>query len=104
MKNLLKLKNLEVTEINDILDLAFDCKTGKYDNSLQNKIVANLFFEPSTRTQYSFNTAQLKLGCKVITFNPSTSSLVKGESLYDTIKTFEAFGVNSLIIRHKRIL
>ena len=100
MKNLLKLKNLEVTEINDILDLAFDCKTGKYDNSLQNKIVANLFFEPSTRTQYSFNTAQLKLGCKVITFNPSTSSLVKGESLYDTIKTFEAFGVNSLIIRH----
>ena len=101
MKNLFRLKDLTTKEINDLLDLANECKTGKYDNYLNNKIVANCFFEPSTRTQYSFNTAQLKLGMKVISFNAENSSLKKGETFYDTIKTFESFGIDGIVIRSR---
>ncbi len=64
------------------------------------KLVANLFFEPSTRTHYSFASAELQLGCKTIDFNASTSSVTKGESLYDTVKTFEAIGYDAVVIRH----
>ena len=60
----------------------------------------NLFFEPSTRTHYSFDTAALRLNCKTLNFDAEGSSLKKGESLYDTVKTFEMFGVDGLIIRH----
>ncbi|MCI5774263.1 MAG: aspartate carbamoyltransferase catalytic subunit [Erysipelotrichaceae bacterium] len=102
MENLFRLKDLTVEEINDILDLANQCKEGKYDNYLQNKIVANCFFEPSTRTQYSFNTAQLKLGMKVISFNSENSSLKKGETFYDTLKTFESFQIDGLVIRDRK--
>lgn len=99
MKNLLRLSDLSVDEINEMLDLALACGQGKYDNYLQDKIVANCFFEPSTRTQYSFNTAQLKLGMKVISFNATNSSMKKGESFYDTVKTFESFGIDGIVIR-----
>ena len=99
MKNLFRLKDCTVEEIHHILDTAEECRKGVYDNSLCNRIVANCFFEPSTRTQYSFNTAELRLGCKVITFNPAGSSLAKGESFYDTVKTFESFGIDAIVIR-----
>lgn len=102
MKNLFRLKDLTVEEINDILDLANQCKEGKYDNYLKDKIIANCFFEPSTRTQYSFNTAQLKLGMKVISFNSENSSLKKGETFYDTLKTFESFQIDGLVIRDRK--
>ncbi len=99
MKSCLKLKDLTCSEIIEILKLAKAAQEKKFEGALKGKIVANLFFEPSTRTQYSFNVAQERLGCKVITFNPSTSSLQKGESFYDTVKTFESFGVDALVIR-----
>ena len=99
MKDLLTLKELSVEQIQSILDLALDCEKGKYDNSLKDKIIANCFFEPSTRTQYSFNTAELRLGMKPLSFNPAGSSLNKGESFYDTIKTFESFGIDGVVIR-----
>ena len=98
-KNCFKLEDLSIDEINKILDLANKCSIGKYDNLLKNKIVINLFFEPSTRTQYSFNVAEERLGMKVINFNPESSSLNKGESFYDTIKTFESFKPDTLVIR-----
>ena len=63
-------------------------------------LVANLFFEPSTRTHYSFASAQQQLGCRVEDFSASGSSVQKGESLYDTIKTFEAIGYEAVVIRH----
>ena len=99
MKDLLTLKELSVDEIQSILDLALECEKGKYDNFLKDKIIANCFFEPSTRTQYSFNTAELRLGMKPLSFNPAGSSLNKGESFYDTIKTFESFGISGIVIR-----
>jgi len=100
-KNCLKLSELSIAEIISILETAKQCKNGAYINHLQDKIVANLFFEPSTRTQYSFNVAEAKLGMKIISFNPEASSLAKGESFYDTVKTFESLGVNALVIRSK---
>mgnify|MGYP001044930994 FL=1 len=102
MKNLIRLQDLSVKEIDDILNTAQDIIDHKNNDKLDNKIVANLFFEPSTRTHYSFNTAEHKLNCKVLNFAPESSSINKGETFYDTIKVFESFGVDALVIRHKK--
>ena len=100
--NILKLADLEVKEIEEILDQAAAFKSGtKKINYNGEKIIANLFFEPSTRTHYSFETAELKLGCKTIDFAPESSSMKKGETLYDTVKTFESLGVDAVVIRHR---
>lgn len=100
--NILKLEDLKVNEIEELLDNAIDFKRGKRKVSCnENKVIANLFFEPSTRTHYSFEMAEYKLGCKTIDFTADTSSMKKGESLYDTIKTFESIGVDAVVIRHK---
>lgn len=100
--NILKLADLKVEEIEKILENAATFKSGqKKINYNGDKIIANLFFEPSTRTHYSFETAELKLGCKTIDFEAETSSMKKGETLYDTIKTFESFGIDAVVIRHK---
>ena len=100
--NILKLADLDVKEIEEILDLAASFKSGnKKINYNGEKIIANLFFEPSTRTHYSFETAELKLGCKTMNFEAETSSMKKGETLYDTVKTFESLGVDAVVIRHR---
>lgn len=99
MKHLFDLKSLSIEEINHILDEAEEFKAGKKYEGNANKLVANLFFEPSTRTHYSFVVAENKLDMKVIDFAPSSSSMNKGETLYDTVKTFEALGVDALVIR-----
>lgn len=99
MTDLLTLSALSIEEIEAILKCATRCKEGKEDDSETGKIVANLFFEPSTRTQYSFNVAEERLGCKVIQFNASASSLQKGESFYDTVSTFTSFGLDGIVIR-----
>lgn len=103
VKNLFKISDLSNDEILYILDMAT-----KFKSTLKNfkfsdeKFIANLFFEPSTRTHYSFVSAQLSLGMKIIDPNLSFSSILKGESLYDTAKTFESIGANALIIRDKK--
>jgi aspartate carbamoyltransferase catalytic subunit len=102
MNNLLSLTDLNNNEINNLLFLAqqiCDKKINKIDNFLDGKIIANLFFEPSTRTQYSFIVAETKLGAKSINFNVTNSSLSKAETLYDTIKTFDSFHIDALVIR-----
>ncbi len=98
--NVLNLDDFSTKEINEILDLAEEFKNGKKVDYKGEKVVANLFFEPSTRTHYSFDMAELKLGCKTQNFDAGNSSLKKGESLYDTVKTFEMFGVDAVVIRH----
>lgn len=67
---------------------------------LPHSILANVFFEPSTRTRISFEMAAKKLGAEVINFDLSNSSVRKGETLYDTLKTIEAIGCDSIILRH----
>jgi len=99
IKHLVTLDKLSINEIMTLLKTAEDFANGK-QISFKDKVVANLFFEPSTRTQYSFEMAQKKLGIQTITFNEATSSTAKGETLYDTVKTFEALGVDAMVIRH----
>ena len=100
MRNFLTLDDLSEKEILKLVKDALLFKKNEIECDLKGKIIANMFFENSTRTQYSFNTAEEKLGMKVITFNPATSSLNKGESFYDTVKTFESFGIAGMVIRH----
>ena len=100
MRNFLTIDDLSKKEILKLVKDALLFKKNEIECDLKGKIIANMFFENSTRTQYSFNTAEEKLGMKVITFNPATSSLNKGESFYDTVKTFESFGIDGMVIRH----
>lgn len=99
MKGLLTLKELSTNKIIDIIKYALELKEG-LSVSYVGKKMATLFFENSTRTHYSFITAMMNLGIKVIDFNASVSSVQKGETLYDTIKTFEALGMDGVVIRH----
>jgi len=68
--------------------------------ALRGKTVATLFFEPSTRTRLSFETAAKRLSADTMTFTAATSSLSKGESLRDTIETIDAMGIDAMVIRH----
>ncbi len=68
--------------------------------TLQGKVVANLFFEPSTRTRNSFELAAKRLSADVINFAPGTSSLSKGETILDTTYTFLAIGTDIMVVRH----
>ena len=99
MKGLLTLKELSTDKIIEIIEYAISLKQG-LSVSYEGKKMATLFFENSTRTHYSFITAMLNLGIKVVDFNASVSSVNKGESLYDTVRTFEALGMDGVVIRH----
>lgn len=68
--------------------------------ALENRCVANLFFEPSTRTRLSFDLAAQRLGAHVVTLNPESSSTVKGETLQDTVMTVARIGADILVVRH----
>ena len=97
MKHLTGLKNLTRLDIEDILELAEkleDVYLGKKkSNILNSKVLATLFYEPSTRTRLSFETAMLQLGGKVISVADAmkTSSAWKGETIDDTIRTIENY-------------
>src|SRR5437763_15633666 len=69
--------------------------------ALRGKTVVSLFFEDSTRTRLSFETAAKRLSADTMTFSVSTSSVKKGESLRDTIETVSAMGVDAFVVRHK---
>ena len=101
LKGLLTLKDLSTKSIMDIISYSLDIKKG-LSVSYSNKRFATLFFENSTRTHYSFIMAMRKLGIDVIDCNVAVSSVQKGESLNDTIKTFEAIGVDGVVDRHTK--
>ena len=100
IKHLTRLSDLTIDEILEILQVANRLANGETTCSLSGGVVANLFFEPSTRTQYAFLMAEQKLGLNTMDFSAQTSSVQKGETLYDTVKTFEAIGVDAVVIRH----
>lgn len=100
-KSLLTIKDLSVNNIMNLLHDGTCFFNSQKDWLLSNNyLVANLFFEPSTRTHYSFVSAEAQLGMKYVDVNVDTSSVQKGESLYDTCKTFESIGFDALVIRH----
>jgi aspartate carbamoyltransferase catalytic subunit len=69
--------------------------------ALQGQVVANLFFEPSTRTRSSFELAAKRLSADILNFAPGTSSLTKGETILDTAKTYLAMGADMMVVRHR---
>lgn len=105
-KDILGLENMTVPEMQLILDTAKEMKgiigrDIKKVPTLRGKSVINLFFEPSTRTRTSFELAGKYLGADVVNITASASSLVKGESLRDTLLTVEAMGVDIIVMRHE---
>ncbi|ARK31068.1 aspartate carbamoyltransferase catalytic subunit [Halalkalibacter krulwichiae] len=97
---LLTLETMSTVEISTILEEAAQFAQGVQWRPNKELFIANLFFEPSTRTRYSFEVAEKMLGLHVLSFSEESSSVQKGESLLDTVKTFEAIGANALVIRH----
>lgn len=105
-KDLLTLEALSAEAIWDILKRGAYYRTRldqgeKNGGELHGWTVANLFFEPSTRTRLSFELAARYLGAHVVNFAAAGSSLSKGESLLDTVWTIEAMAVDCLVIRHE---
>ncbi len=75
-------------------------QTDQIHHLLARKIFANVFYEPSTRTRCSFEIAAKRLGADVVNFVPENSSVKKGETVYDTLKTLESLGVDGIVFRH----
>ena len=97
---MIKLSRVSTDTIEKILKEAQAFSEGKISKIEGDVFAANLFFENSTRTKTSFEVAEKKLGLKVIDFEADKSSIAKGETLLDTIKTLEAIGVEVAAIRH----
>jgi aspartate carbamoyltransferase catalytic subunit len=102
-KDLLGLEPLDSSEIEAILDAAvpFAEDPRSRSKALDGRTVAFLFSEPSTRTRSSFEVAARRLGAEVLGFSVSSSSLLKGETMLDTVRNLEAMGVEYFIVRHE---
>ncbi|UXR70331.1 MULTISPECIES: aspartate carbamoyltransferase catalytic subunit [unclassified Staphylococcus] len=101
MKHLVSMADLSIEEMQHLIDTAIAYKNGDHQPDLKGKYIANLFFENSTRTKCSFEMAEQRLDMKVINFDTATSSVNKGESLYDTCRTLQSIGCDALVIRHQ---
>jgi aspartate carbamoyltransferase catalytic subunit len=105
VKHLLSVQDLTVDEITALLALAdkfteVNARPIPKVPALTGKTMVSLFFEDSTRTRLSFETAAKRLSADVMTFSVSTSSVKKGESLRDTVETIEAMGIHAIVVRH----
>ncbi|MGI6339888.1 MAG: aspartate carbamoyltransferase [Bacteroidales bacterium] len=99
-KSLVSIDDLSTDEILKILDLAAEFEITPVQNLLDKKVIATLFFEPSTRTRLSFESAINRLGGKVVGFSDATiSSITKGETLNDTIRTVNNY-CDLIVMRH----
>jgi len=107
-RHLLGLENVPEEDINLILDTAVSFKEVlqrpiKKVPTLQGKTIVNLFFESSTRTRVSFELAARRLSADVTSFQASTSSVNKGETLLDTARNIEAMKVDMVVMRHSAV-
>ncbi len=100
MKHLVSMDELNINDVHQLITSAIEFKNGKTIQTKRTIYASNLFFEASTRTHRSFEMAEKKLGLEVIEFDPNTSSVKKGETLYDTVLTLNAIGVDICVIRH----
>ncbi|HSB47644.1 MAG TPA: aspartate carbamoyltransferase [Candidatus Bilamarchaeum sp.] len=98
--DLVSIRDLEKKEIEKILDSAEEIRKGRKAD-LKGKILAAMFFEPSTRTKLSFEAAALRCGMGYLDFQPETSSLKKGESFTDTIKVVSGYA-DAIAVRHPK--
>jgi aspartate carbamoyltransferase catalytic subunit len=106
-RHVLSLDDFSAEEYNIVLQTASSFREVlsrrlKKVPALQGLLVANLFFEPSTRTRSSFELAAKRLSADTLNFAPATSSLTKGETILDTAKTYVAMGTDMMVIRHQQ--
>ncbi|MFV0501510.1 MAG: aspartate carbamoyltransferase [Bacteroidales bacterium] len=101
-KNLISISDYSKQEYMEILNLAAEFESNPRQELLKEKVIASIFFEPSTRTRLSFESAASLLGAKIIGFsNPAATSQSKGESLHDTIKMVASYS-DLIIMRHNK--
>lgn len=103
-RNLLEPMDFSLSELEEIFDLADRIieEPAKYVHACDGRLLATLFYEPSTRTRFSFEAAMLRLGGQVIGFSePNSSSVAKGESIADTIKTVACYA-DLAVMRHPK--
>lgn len=102
-RSLLGIKDLDRTEILQLLNRTayWDNQAEKLTPVLRSHFVANMFFENSTRTRFSFEMAEKRLGVQVLNFTAAASSVEKGESIYDTVRTLESMGIDAGVVRLK---
>lgn len=105
MKHLLSISDLGPTGLVRVLNTAkamaeVNTRSIPKVPALSGKTVVSLFFEDSTRTRLSFETAARRLSADVMTFNASASSINKGESIRDTVETISAMGASAFVVRH----
>ena len=105
-KDVLGLKDFSKEEIRLVLDTAKGMKDIIHRDiktvpALRGKSIVTLFYEPSTRTRTSFETAGKYLGADVVNVTAGTSSIIKGESLRDTLYTLQVMGFDAIVMRHK---
>jgi aspartate carbamoyltransferase catalytic subunit len=106
MKHLLSIEDLDRAGIEELLDqseafvdvLARDIRKVP---ALRGRTIVSLFYEDSTRTRLSFETAAKRLSADTMSFSVSSSSVQKGESLLDTVRTIEAMGIDAMVVRHR---
>jgi len=104
MRNVLKISDLSVEEINELIAVADDIieNPDKYSEACKHKILATLFFEPSTRTRLSFESAMIGLGGQVLGFSEAaSSSSAKGESVADTVAVVSGYA-DVIAMRHPK--
>ena len=103
-RHLLALEDQTRADLEALLDSAEAFvgvgRTAPKRSDLAGKVVANLFFEPSTRTKISFSLATRRLGGETLDFSPGGSSTAKGESFIDTARNIEAMGIDCVVVRH----
>jgi aspartate carbamoyltransferase catalytic subunit len=101
LNHLIDTKDLSREEIDHLLERAryWERRGRAEEGPFRGRFAANLFFEPSTRTRFSFEVAERRLGMEVIRFEEGISSAVKGESLLDTLRTLESLGVDVAVVR-----
>ena len=103
-KDLISINDLTKKEILDLINFSYNFidEEGNFrkEDLFPDKTVANVFCEPSTRTKMSFAVAAGNLGCNVLDFNIDSSSIQKGESIYETIDALNLMGVDLCVLRH----
>ena len=103
-KSILEPMDMTTAELEEIFDLADDiiADPPRFAHACDGKLLATLFYEPSTRTRFSFEAAMLRLGGQVIGFSePNSSSVAKGESIADTIRTIACYA-DIAVMRHPK--
>lgn len=105
-RHIISLSDFQPAEYDTVLQTAASfqevlSRRTKKVPTLQGQVVANLFFEPSTRTRSSFELAAKRLSADTLNFAPGTSSLTKGETILDTAKTYLAMGTDIMVVRHR---